>query len=209
MRHWITLLETIALPPNLDVILRRAATDFIADWQQIDQAEEPREPSPRRELMAAVRQQGLDADSDNTITVLVPLMRREIVRLWQSFKWQNGKLSVRRNIRVPEGWERDPSRRPLGVFWATNDAYANNLTMGGDDTFTTIVSEVRPEQVDWRIVIIKHLTYSENEIRIKNGEMVPILRVYVWENSHPIEKDVSHLAGRLFSVGSRGDDWPD
>ena len=88
----------------------------------------------------------------------------------------------------------------LGVFWATTDTWGGN---------TTIVSQVKPNQVDWYVVILKHLTYGENEIRIKDNQKVPILRVYLWDDGKITEQDVTHLAGKLFSVGERSDEWPD
>jgi hypothetical protein len=189
-------------------ILRQAAYDFLNDWRQVPEGEEDNEPEPRRSFIVALRQEGFTEASpdDDVMAALIRLMRPEANRFLQALPWQNGKLTVYRNISVPEGWERNAVEGSrlygggLGVFWATTETWGGN---------TTIVSQVRANQINWHIVILKHLTYSENEIRIKDNQKVPILRVYRWDNGKVIEKDVRHLAGKLFSVGERSDDWPD
>jgi hypothetical protein len=184
-------------------ILQQAAYDFLNDWAQIDPEDEHHEPSPRRDFMAAVRHQGLDpaTNPEQVTAALITLMRTEAQRFLSAMPWHNGKLTVYRNIRAPEGWERDPGQHgDLGVFWALTEIWHGNITM---------VSEVTARQVAWEMVILKHLTYSENEIRLKDNAKVPIVRVYYWNDGQATERDVSHLAGKLFSVGERSDDWPD
>jgi hypothetical protein len=194
----------IAIPRFDAGTLQQAAYDFLNDWLQIDPDSENREPSPRRDIIKALRQQGFDPDtspSDKLQAALIPVMQAEAQRFLQSLPWRNGKLTVYRNIQVPLGWERDPTTSgDLGVFWAITDQWGGN---------TTIVSQVRSNQIDWDIVILKHLTYSENEIRIKDNQKIPILRVYRQQDGHAVEQDVHHLAGKLFSVGERSEEWPD
>lgn len=211
MRRWLDAVQPLCEAGEAAVstaLLQQAAYDFLHDWRQIPEGHEADEPQPRRGFIKTLRQQGLDPDAsseDDLMAALIAVMRPEATRFLKSLPWQRGKLIVYRNINVPEGWERDPEQSVyggggLGVFWATTETWGGNIT---------IVSQVRPNQVDWSIVVLKHLTYSENEIRIKDNQKVPILRAYRWDNGKVTERNVTHLAGKLFSVGERSDEWPD
>ena len=210
MRQIIQLSETL-VAADMDAVLHHAARDLWQDWEQLDGDEWQDEPEPRRSVYAAAVANGIGlehSDQQRFLNFIVPTLRAEANRLINGLAWHNGTLEILRQIMVegPRTWVAAP-RQPLGVFWATAATF-NYIFQGPRDHRLTMKSRVRSEQIDWRIVVLKHLTYSENEIRVKDGELVPLLEIETNE-AGGTHYDVTHLQGKLFSVGERGDDWLD
>jgi hypothetical protein len=212
MRYREIIAESISIPPaEIAVAIRQAASDLWHDWLQIVDGEEGDEPEPRASILLAAKAAYVSDEQEFTQFAL-PLLASEAQRFITALPWHNGRLTIYRNIAVPSGWELDPTKaRPLGVFWALDDHFTHipHISGGAETLLHTITSQAVPTQVKWSTVILKHLTYTENEIRLRDHAKVPILGVKVWSGGAARNLNINHLKGHLFDVGERGNDWLD
>lgn len=115
----------------------------------------------------------------------------------------DGKILIYREIRVEKNFLSVIRDRGLGEFWSW-DKNAAEAHWGGEGNPVLMVSNASSEQIDWPVTLSQNADGSgfdeEREIRIKDGEKLPMDSLYMSVKGEWREIDVSSIDGELFPV---------